>query len=82
MDKTLKYEKGDWKTETVDGVVNEWPFIEEAIGQAEEVEADRIQEAMERCFENGLISDHARLGFEIMNQVKKYISEVKAIREE
>jgi len=74
----------DRKGLTVDGVFIEWPFIEEAIGQAEEVEADRIQEAMENCFNTEVttITNATILGFEIMNQVKKYISEVKAIREE
>ena len=87
MDKTLKYEKGDWKTETVDGVVIEWPFIVEALENAEEVEGGLIQKRMEACFGSAqdlldIYDSHADLGYAIMHQVKKYISEVKAIREE
>ena len=79
MDKT--YTK-DRSGVTVDGVFIEWPFLVEALENAEEVEADRIQEAMEDCFNIDVGYAHAILGYEIMNQVKKYISEVKACREE
>ena len=80
MDKT--YTK-DRSGVTVDGVFIEWPFLVEALENAEEVEADRIQEAMENCFfGSGNSINHTILGYEIMHQVKKYISEVKAYREE
>ena len=78
----MTYSKGR-KGITVDGVFIEWPFLVEALENAEEVEADRIQEAMEMCLEHiTLGASYAILGHEIMNQVKKYISEVKAYREE
>ena len=61
----------------------DWPFITEALDNAEEAEADRIQEALERIMALGAAvssADIFRLGSEVLNQVEKYMIEVREIK--
>ena len=73
---------------TCEGVNIEWPFVQEAIGEATEIHSDRIQEAIEIALEYADLPDspgksraYLKVGYEVMHQLVKYILEVKHMKE-
>lgn len=67
---------------TAEEVFIDWPFLTEALDNAEEDEADLIQEALELSLMDDSEASAMKLGFAVRDQVIKYIKRVKAAREE